>query len=224
MSPAGAAFLAIWNDVEPGRERDYGRWHTREHVPERVGVPGILEGRRYVGAATPPQRYFTLYDLERLEVLESPAYRRLIEAPTPATRAMRPSFRNFRRLACRRVLSLGLGVGGVAIVWHWPQEPQQAAPEEAWRRALEKTMTAPDLVCVQLGFSVPVAPMPLETEPQQGRAVLLLETTPEAELPALLAALQQNLKGLIAPGTDIFGGTYALHFLVRHPGAGPRAD
>jgi len=42
--------------------------------------------------------------------------------------------------------------------------------------------------------------------------------------PALLAALQQNLKGLIAPGTDIFGGTYALHFLVRHPGAGPRAD
>ena len=59
MSLMGSACLAIWNDVEPAREAEYELWHTREHVPERCGVPGILAGRRYVAAESAHHRYFT---------------------------------------------------------------------------------------------------------------------------------------------------------------------
>ena len=38
---------AFWADVEASGEADYNDWHTREHMPERCGVPGFLRGRRW---------------------------------------------------------------------------------------------------------------------------------------------------------------------------------
>ena len=50
MSLLGQAVVAIWNDVAPeGREQFY-EWHNHEHMPERVGIPGFLRGRRYHAA------------------------------------------------------------------------------------------------------------------------------------------------------------------------------
>ena len=48
MPLKGSAFLALWNDIEPQRRTEYDAWHTFEHVPERVGIPGFIRGRRYV--------------------------------------------------------------------------------------------------------------------------------------------------------------------------------
>ena len=42
------AFLGIWHNLKPGTERDFDRWHTYEHMAERVGVPGIRVARRYI--------------------------------------------------------------------------------------------------------------------------------------------------------------------------------
>ena len=46
MALAGTAFLALWNDFDPARDEEYNCWHTFEHVPERVGIEGILTGQR----------------------------------------------------------------------------------------------------------------------------------------------------------------------------------
>jgi hypothetical protein len=48
MTLKGSAFLALWNDFDPARDAEYNCWHTYEHVPERVGIEGILTGRRYI--------------------------------------------------------------------------------------------------------------------------------------------------------------------------------
>ena len=98
------ALLALWNDVEPSFEAEYNDWQTREHVPERCRVPGILWGRRYrlqdqPQAALP--RYLTLYGLRDEAVLESPAYRRLLNEPTPLSRRMRPVLSHLSRWVCR---------------------------------------------------------------------------------------------------------------------------
>ena len=45
---AGNGMLALWNGVDPARRDEYDLWHTREHVPERVAVPGMLGARRCV--------------------------------------------------------------------------------------------------------------------------------------------------------------------------------
>ena len=96
--------LALWNDVEPSFEAEYNDWQAREHVPERCRVPGILWGLRYrlqdlLPAALP--RYLTLYGLRDEGVLESAAYRRLLNEPTPRSRRMRPVLSNLSRWVCR---------------------------------------------------------------------------------------------------------------------------
>ena len=108
----GDAVLALWNGFDAGRVREYDLWHTREHVPERLGVPGILHARRYERLDGPLPQFLTLYDLESLAVLVSPAYRRLLDNPTEWSRSMRPGFRGFMRLCCQRAGSAGGGMGG----------------------------------------------------------------------------------------------------------------
>ncbi|MBN9530317.1 MAG: hypothetical protein J0H82_29165 [Alphaproteobacteria bacterium] len=110
---SGSAMIALWNGVDPARQAEYDVWHSREHVPERIGVPGMIGARRYLRTAGPLPRYLTLYDIEDISVLASAPYQRLLAEPTPWTLSMRPSFRGFMRLCCRREFSAGGGMGGV---------------------------------------------------------------------------------------------------------------
>lgn len=110
---SGSAMIALWNGVDPARQSEYDTWHTREHVPERIGVPGMIGARRYRRQTGPLPEYLTLYDLEDISVLTSAPYRRLLDQPTPWTLSMRPSFRGFMRLCCRRAFSAGGGMGGM---------------------------------------------------------------------------------------------------------------
>ncbi|EDP66981.1 hypothetical protein BAL199_18008 [alpha proteobacterium BAL199] len=101
------AFLAIWHDIDLAMEADWHRWHTYEHMAERVGIPGFLGGRRYMNDAAPKHRCFTMYEGSDLSVFNSPAYLERLNAPTEWTRAMAPAFRDFMRGACRCVASAG---------------------------------------------------------------------------------------------------------------------
>jgi hypothetical protein len=116
MPLAGRALLALWNDIRRDREAEYDRWHTVEHVPERVTVPGFLGARRYVDRSRDRHRYFTLYELAALDALESDEYRDLVANPTPWSASMRPDFANFVRAPCSIVTSDGDGIGGAIAV------------------------------------------------------------------------------------------------------------
>jgi hypothetical protein len=107
MTLSGLAFLALWNDVDSDVEADYERWHTLEHVPERVGIPGFLAGRRYRSDAAGQPRYFTLYEVSDTGVFDSAAYRDVIEHPTSWSAVMRPRLRNVARATCETVSSTG---------------------------------------------------------------------------------------------------------------------
>ncbi len=48
MSLLGKAVVAIWNDILPEGRDNFIEWHNREHIPERVSIPGFLRGRRYI--------------------------------------------------------------------------------------------------------------------------------------------------------------------------------
>ena len=111
MGLLGKGILAFWADIAPGGEAEYNHWHSREHIPERVGIAGFLRGRRYVAASGSP-RYLMFYETETVETLASPAYLARLNDPTPWTRRMLPLFRNNNRTVFRVTLSLGQGVGG----------------------------------------------------------------------------------------------------------------
>lgn len=112
---ADLALIALWNGRAAHRG-DYDIWHTREHVPERLSVPGFLSAVRYSGGEGPLPAYFTLYTVADRGVLESPAYRRLFDNPTRWTHSMRPDMTGFLRLACGLKVHVGGGVGGWALV------------------------------------------------------------------------------------------------------------
>jgi len=115
MSIPGNAFLAMWHDIEPSSWTDYTEWHTREHMPERLSIPGFTVGKRLVNHDVDRYRYGTIYAGENLEVFRSPDYLERLNNPTPWSISMQPAFRNFLRVACERVVSCGFGDGGAMV-------------------------------------------------------------------------------------------------------------
>ncbi len=116
-----AGRLFLWNDVLPERADEYERWHTHEHVPERVWVPGFEAGTRHLHDDESAPRCLTIFDLSDLSALEGPQYRDLVEHPTPWSVSMRLAIRNFLRkpgrLVGRAGHVLGCALSATRLVW-----------------------------------------------------------------------------------------------------------
>ena len=104
--------LAIWHDVEAAIGDDYERWYFREHLPERVGVPGFLAGRRYEAVSGRP-RFLTYYEARSPEIFVSEPYIDRLNDPTPWSTAVLQHFRNTNRTICRRTWE----AGGIRGAW-----------------------------------------------------------------------------------------------------------
>jgi hypothetical protein len=121
MTLKGQAFLIVWHDIRAEGEPEYHRWHTREHMPERLAIPGFLRGRRGVDWSRERHRYLTLYEGAALETFGSPAYLARLNNPTPWSSQVLPFFCNFIRGACAIVATTGRGVGGAMATIRVPR-------------------------------------------------------------------------------------------------------
>lgn len=107
----GAGAVIVWNDVtEEGREHFYD-WHDKEHIPERLAIPGFRRGRRYINPGHSPE-WLTLYEADDIDVVISPQYLERLNAPTPATTRTLRYFRNTSRAVCRIARTAGTSSGG----------------------------------------------------------------------------------------------------------------
>jgi hypothetical protein len=114
MPLLGQGVLAIWHTITQDAEAEYWRWHDREHIPERVGVPGFLRGRRYRSLERSLD-YLDLYEVEDPETLRSAPYLARLNDPSPWTRRVVPHFINTLRVGYRVAQSAGRGQGGVLL-------------------------------------------------------------------------------------------------------------
>lgn len=112
MSLAGEGAVAIWHDVAPEGRAEFYAWHGEEHMPERVGIPGFLRGRRYV-AIDADLEFFNLYEAQSLEVLKGQDYTARVNAPTPWTFSAVKHFRSVARAICRVSHTSGPAQGGL---------------------------------------------------------------------------------------------------------------
>ena len=112
MALTGDALLALWHDIEPSSQAEYMEWHTREHMPERLSIPGFTVGKRLINHGFDRYRYGTIYGGESVETFRSPAYLERLNNPTEWSLRVQPAFRNFLRVACLRLASRGVGEGG----------------------------------------------------------------------------------------------------------------
>ena len=108
--------LAIWHDVDEAIGDEYERWYFGEHLPERVGVPGFLAGRRYEATSGAP-RFLTYYEAKSPDTFVSTPYLDRLNDPTPWTTEVLRHFRDTNRTICRRTWAAGAirGAWSVAI-------------------------------------------------------------------------------------------------------------
>jgi len=122
MPLLGNAVVAIWNDILPAVRADFIEWHNREHIPERVAIPGFCRGRRYAALYGAPE-YFTLYEADDEKVLTGSDYLVRLNSPTPWTQKVTQAFRNTSRGVCRVGFSSGCGEGGYTLTLRFDAVP-----------------------------------------------------------------------------------------------------
>jgi len=107
----GHSAVLVWNDIaHEGREQFY-EWHDKEHMPERLSLPGFRRGRRFAKPRHSPE-WLTMYEADDLSVVTSPEYLARLNAPTPGTVSTLRYFQNTSRAVCRVVHSIGSSTGG----------------------------------------------------------------------------------------------------------------
>ena len=126
MALAGQGAITIWQDAKPQARADFFEWHNREHMPERVAIPGFLRGRRWMAIDGAPE-FFTLYETEGPQVHTSTAYLERLNHPSPWTRRIAPGMENNIRSLCRVAFSAGPGQGGLLVTLRYDVIPESEA-------------------------------------------------------------------------------------------------
>jgi hypothetical protein len=148
--------VAIWHDIAPEGLAEFYAWHGEEHMPERVGIPGFLRGRRYV-AIDADLEFFNLYETVSPDVVKGPDYKTRLDSPTPRTLSAVRHFRNVARSLCavaaRATASeTGAAQGGIIATLRYDvAEGRDAAHLAAMRESvLPDLIRAPGVAACQL--------------------------------------------------------------------------
>ena len=110
MPIAGTGMLMTSMDIDAEHEREFNLWYDREHLAERVAIPGFVEARRYVAVDAAP-KYLGLYSTETFDVLDSDAYRTALANQTAWSKTNIGRFSNMLRSVARITASRGQGRG-----------------------------------------------------------------------------------------------------------------
>ena len=129
MSPQAALLLLF--DIAGDDIAEHDDWHTREHLPERLAIPGFLRGSRWIAAAGAP-RYFVMYEVRELATLASSAYLARLNSPTPWTARMMKSYIGMRRTLCSVAANFGAGLGNTALLVRFSAEPARRQALHDW--------------------------------------------------------------------------------------------
>lgn len=115
MPLLGQAAMLLSFDIAEDAMSEHDDWHTHEHLPERLSIPGFVRGSRWIALRGQP-RYFVMYEVQQLATLTSAAYLERLNNPSPWTSKMMPHYRGMSRGFCRVTGSFGLGVGHVGLL------------------------------------------------------------------------------------------------------------
>lgn len=167
MPIAGRGVVAIWHDLTYEIKPEFYQWHNREHMPERLAIPGFNRGRRYIAVAGTPE-YFNLYEADSLDVVAGPHYLERLNHPTPWTQRTVSGFRHVSRSVCRVECSVGVGQGGVMHTVRFDAAPDRSAALHQFinHEAIHKIAAAPGVAgCT---FAVPISLAAGSTPPRKG--------------------------------------------------------
>jgi hypothetical protein len=148
----GKGMLVVYTEVAARDERDLNEWYNREHIDERINLPGFHRARRYVAVRGSP-KYLATYECDSADDLATPAYLQKLSHQTPWSDSITAKFTRFNRLTLRMQVDLTHGVGGVLTTVRFVPSPSQRHALMDWLRgtALPKAIARPGLVGAAAG-------------------------------------------------------------------------
>lgn len=189
MGLIGRGALANWHNVPDGEHEEFRAWHSHEHIPERVGVPGFLRGRR--GRALDGRRpqYFILYETESAATLASPAYLARLDDPTPWSRAVLKGISLTIRVAASVEASFGRGVGGFVLAARFDAAPRDGLRDRLAAAAARRGVLGAHLLRADAAATqVPTREKTVRAQPDETAAwVALIEGVDQAAIEAAWA-------------------------------------
>jgi len=145
MSLLGKAAVAMWWKIRPEQRSEFGDWHSHEHFPERMSIPGFRRGSRWTSTLD-AEGFFVLYELEQYEILTSKGYLDRLNAPTPWSTKMMPHHLNMVRSQCRVAASCGGGVAtSLATIRLSPEAGKEASLKTVLVETLQELVSKPGL-------------------------------------------------------------------------------
>jgi len=222
MPLRGRAFVPLWSGLLPGYERELDSWHTIEHMPERLGVPGFLRGRRYIKHNASDHSMFILYEGAHIATFRSPGLLARLNEPTEWSKRVQPALVNFIRGPCQTLVSLGDGIGGALVairiagaITDTVQAGRSLVNEAPWI-AHQHGVTA-----VHIGQHVPDRTETEEsrlrpsTEASSFSFVVLIEGIGVPELDEISPEITSRLRKASSGTCD--AGSYRLAYLLEAP-------
>jgi hypothetical protein len=172
--------LCIWTDIEPEHELDFNRWYDREHMQERVSIPGFQSARRFAAIGACPRPYLALYYTDNIGVFQSEPYR------TAFANQSAWSLENFKRMrgTQRRVgrlsLEVGDGEGGALALFVVPEHKVKDAGIKARLQQSLADLTKQDHIihtALLETDTVLSTPVTADAAPAPSDALVMVEAT-----------------------------------------------
>jgi len=191
------AQLLVWSDIDPDHEADFNQWYDREHMEERVRIPGFTGARRYRAVSGSARRYLALYRASSLADFTSDAYRKAF------TKQTQWSITNFGRMSNtrRRVMHVaqegGFGWGGALVLI---ELVPNAMDTDAVSNVLGKLMAEEGVLRVHHMIPDETLSTPLPSETIEGRVLapcIAVDVTSEPIAEATLRQLTEKLGGAV---------------------------
>ena len=160
MGLCGNGALVLNFDVEPAAVVEHDHWHTKEHMPERLSIPGFLRGTRWIAEGGSP-RYLVIYEVRDVNVLTGADYLQRLNNPSAWTSQTMAQVRGMRRGFCRVEGSVGLGLGHALLQIHYSPVEGRRQELHDWLLgdALPGIASAPDYASAHILESAITPPM-----------------------------------------------------------------
>jgi len=131
MALRGKGMLITFTEVRAAEESDFNEWYNREHIDERINLPGFRRARRYVAVKGDP-KYFATYECGSVDDLADPRYLKRLVDQTPWSRRVMSRFTKFHRLTARIRVDATHGSGGAVACLRFVPDPAKRRALTAW--------------------------------------------------------------------------------------------
>lgn len=170
MALQGKAAVAMWWNMAAQHREEFEDWHSHEHFPERMGIPGFLRGSRWA-SVDGGEGFFVMYELADYATLTSDGYRARLNHPTPWSTKMMPHHRDMVRSQCRVLDSAGGGIGRFTLTLRLSPAPGRDAALRAYLAEVAAAfVTRPGgVACHLLRTETPQAAATLEQQIRGGK-------------------------------------------------------